>query len=94
MLFFFFFFVDDCWRVKFVRPVTGQYLEGHVFINLTIAIYTPCEHRCVMERKCVSVNFGPISKDKVICELSVSDHLQHPDDLKARPGWTYRGTEI
>ena len=88
------FFVDGCRRVKFIPPETGQYLEGHMFINLTIGIYTPCEHRCVMERKCVSVNIGPISKDKVICELSDSDHFQHPDDLKPRPGWTYRGTEV
>ena len=52
------------------------------------------EHRCVMERKCVSVNIGPTIRDKVICELSDSDHLQDPGDLKPRPGWTYRGTEV
>ena len=46
-----------------------------------------------MERKCVSINIGPSIADKVICELSDSDHLQHPEDLKTRPGWTYRGTE-
>ena len=89
-----FFFVDGCRRVKFVPPETGQYLEGHVFINLTIGIYTPCEHRCAMERKCVSVNIGPTIKEKVICELSDSDRLQHPDDIKPRPGWTYRGTQV
>ena len=86
--------VDGCRRLKFLPPETGQYLEGHVFINLTIGIYTPCEHRCVMERKCVSVNIGPTIKDKVICELSDSDHFQHQDDIKPRPGWTYRGTEV
>ena len=47
-----------------------------------------------MERKCVSVNIRPTVEDKVICELSDSDHMQHPDDLKPRPGWTYRGIQV
>ena len=42
----------------------------------------------------MSVNIGPTSQDKVICELSDSNHLQHPEDLRPRPGWTYRGTEV
>ena len=47
-----------------------------------------------MESKCVSVNIGPPANDKVVCELSDSDHLQHPGDLKPRHGWTYTGTEV
>lgn len=65
-----------------------------MFMNLTIGVYTSCERRCVMERKCVSINIGPSIADEVICEMSDSDHLQHPEDLKIRPGWTYRGTEV
>ena len=57
-------------------------------------MYTSCEHRCVMERECVSVNIGPPINDKKVCELSDSDHLQHPQDLKPRHGWTYTGTEV
>ena len=76
-------------------PVDGKRLESHIFLNLSIGIYTPCEHRCVMESKCVSVNIGPtIENDKVTCELNDADHLQFPDDLKNHPGWTYRGTEV
>ncbi|XP_020619987.1 delta-like protein 4 [Orbicella faveolata] len=46
-----------------------------------------------MESRCMSINIGPVINDKVICELSNSDHSLHPDDLKARPGFTYTGTE-
>jgi len=87
-------FIDSCRRVKFLPPETGQYLEGHVFLNLTLGLLTPCEDRCVMQRECVSVNIGPVLNDRVICELSNSDHWRHPEDLKPRPGWTYRGTEV
>ena len=42
----------------------------------------------------MSVNSGPPINDKVVCELSDSDHMQHPEDLKSRCGWIYRGTEV
>ena len=47
-----------------------------------------------MQSRCVSYNIGPPINDKVICELSDSDHYLHPDDLKPRPGFTYTGTEV
>ena len=47
-----------------------------MFLNLTIGVYTPCHHRCSMESRCVSVNIGPPVNDKVVCELSDSDHIQ------------------
>ena len=65
-----------------------------MFSNLSIGMYASCEHRCVMERECVSVNIGPPIKDKKVRELSNSDHMQHPEDLKPRHGWTYTGTDV
>ncbi|XP_068761771.1 uncharacterized protein [Montipora capricornis] len=46
-----------------------------------------------MDRKCVSINIGPTMEDKTICELSDSDHYQHPEDLESNSRWTYRFTE-
>ena len=65
-----------------------------MFLNLSIGIYASCEHRCVMESECVSINVGPPINDKVICELSNSDHWHHAEDLQLRQGWTYRGAEV
>ncbi|CAH3177443.1 unnamed protein product [Porites lobata] len=31
--------------------------------------------------------------NKMVCELSNSDHLQHAEDLKPRKDWIYRGTQ-
>ena len=90
-----YFFADGCRRLKFLPPDDGHYLADHVFLNLTIGIYTPCHHRCVMESRCVSINIGPPVNDKVVCELSDSDHIQHSQHLKPRRGWSYRGiTEV
>jgi len=87
-----YFFADGCRRLKFLPPVDGHYLANHVFLNLTLGIYTPCHQRCVMESRCVSINIGPPVNDKVVCELSDSDHIQHPQHLTPRRGWSYRGT--
>ena len=90
-----YFFADGCRRLKFLPPDDGHYLADHVFLNLTIGIYTPCHHRCVMESRCVSINIGSPVNDKVVCELSDSDHIQHSQHLKPRQGWSYRGiTEV
>ncbi|XP_068757796.1 fibrillin-1-like [Montipora capricornis] len=62
-------------------------------MNFTVGKYG-CEHWCLLENKCVSVNIGSgKSPSSVICELSDSDHCQHPKDLKPRQGWTYRGAK-
>ena len=46
-----------------------------------------------MDPMCVSVNIGPPTDEKFICELSDSDHMSHPEDLKKREGFLYIGTE-
>ena len=83
--------------MKFLPPNTGHYLKNHVIKTLlTGTRFRECEHQCLMTDECVSVNIqiGPTIDDKVTCELSNSDHIQHPDDLIARPGWTYLATEV
>ena len=47
-----------------------------------------------MDPVCVSVNIGPPMKDKFICELSDSDHIRHPKDVKRREGFMYMGPEV
>ena len=81
-------------RIKFYPPDNGRYLDGHVFLNLSIGIHRQCEEKCLLESECVSVNIGPPSNDKFVCELSNSDHVQHRQDLKLRRDWIYRGIEV
>ena len=77
----------------------GYGLVGHVFKNILLPVgmhmYSHCRNWCTMEDRCKSINMGPSGeKDKVLCQLSDSDHLQHPNDLKPMAGFMYRGTEV
>ena len=49
-----------------------------------------CRYECLMESNCVSVNVGPPDKNGLrVCQLSDSDHIQHPEDLTAQEGFLY-----
>ena len=63
-------------------------------VSLSVGMRETCKERCVMEDTCMSINIGPPINDKVLCQLSDSDHMGHPGDLKPKDGFTYRGTEV
>ena len=74
-------------------------MQRHVFkeIYLTMGIepYSDCKNRCLMENSCVSVNIGPPDKNGLrVCQLSDSDHTQHPDDLKPQEGHLYWASKV
>ncbi|KAL9953929.1 hypothetical protein ACROYT_G041405 [Oculina patagonica] len=86
---------DSCRSLKFTSPVDGYALVGHVIknISLSVGMRSSCRGRCTLESECVSFNIGQPINDQVMCQLSDSDHTLHPEDLKPREGFTYRGTE-
>ena len=53
-----------------------------------------CEIQCFIEVKCESYNFGPNEDGDYLCELSDSDGVRDPDDLRARQGSLYRATKV
>ena len=57
-------------------------------------MYSHCRNWCTMEDRCTSLNMVPREKNEIICQLSDSDQLQHPNDLKPTAGLIYRGTEV
>ena len=81
-------------RITFLAPVRGFYLKGHVISNHSLELNLDCQDQCALARECVSYNIGPTINNKLTCELSNSDHLQHPEDLKPRKDWIYRGTQV
>ena len=81
-------------RITFLTPVRGFYLEGPVVSNHSVELNLDCQVQCALARECVSYNMGPTINSKLVCELSNSDHLQHPEDLKPRKDWIYRGTQV
>ena len=83
----------------FEKPVGGYALQQHVFkhIHLSMGIkpYSDCKNRCLMEDTCVSVNVGPPSKNGLrVCQLSDSDHIQHPITLRRIPVLGFKGIDI
>ena len=93
-------FAGLCRRLKFSTKIDGYVLRFHVIKKYDLSIYvgpsvhSACTHRCIMDPVCVSVNIGPPTDEKFICELSDSDNMKHPKDLKKREGFLYIGTEV
>ena len=83
-----------CRRLQFTTPVQGYALQGHMIKNLSIGLHASCRDLCTMESHCMSFNLGPPTNDRVVCELSDSEHIQHPEDLTPRQGFVYRATEV
>ena len=92
------FVLGDCGqnnrRITFLTPASGFYLQGHVISNHSVELNLDCQDQCAFAREFVSYNIGPMINNKMTCELSNSDHLQHPKDLKPRKDWIYRGTQV
>ena len=92
------FWVGTCGRrITFTTEKDGYALQGHVIENFTLQlneIRDPCRGQCAMDSHCRSINLGPPIKDKVVCELSDSNHVLHPEDLKPRAGFTYIVTRV
>nr|XP_058946188.1 venom prothrombin activator pseutarin-C non-catalytic subunit-like [Pocillopora verrucosa] len=86
---------DSCRSLKFTPSIDGRALVGHVIKNITlhVGMRHSCRGKCVIDNSCASFNIGPSINDQVLCQLSDSDHVRHPEDLKPRDGFTYTGTE-
>ena len=81
---------DGCSRqVHFISSVENYVLKGHVIKNLSLKVGGGCKSECVREKRCVSINVGPM-----VCELNEHDHIQHPLDLKPQEGFTYHSTKV
>ena len=63
---------------------------GHVIKSVWVTSEAGCEANCLAENDCMSINFGPESQEKHLCELSSSDHNLHPEDLKERSSFIYK----
>ena len=49
-----------------------------------------CRVMCLYESTCVSINIGPPASDGArLCQLSNSDHIRHPEELKPQEGFLY-----
>ena len=91
-----FVFPDHCRRLSIGSPFHNKALVNHVITNITLGLgmRSSCRGRCTLNDNCVSYNVGPPIKDQVLCQLSDSDHIQHPKDLVTREGFVYQNSEV
>lgn len=82
--------LDACRVLKFTAAEEGRYLEHHVIQSILVDDNDFCQMKCYVEQTCSSYNLGSMeSRDKFVCELSDSDHYQHPGDLVFKKGFSY-----
>lgn len=84
---------QGCRALQFVSPREGKALVNHVIKNVSVGSSDVCEIECYLDNRCLSYNYGDQGNVRHKCELSDSDHKQHPNDLQERLGYIYRGTE-
>lgn len=85
---------DACRALEFLPPIDGHALMNHVTRNITLDRQDACRISCYLDNNCLSYNFGHLQDGDFLCQLSDSDHIQHPEDLKKSDGFVYSGTEV
>ena len=93
--FMFFLLTETCRILEFVQPEEDNYLENHVIKSLMVDNKDQCKVRCYAENFCSSFNLGiSETRGKLKCELSDSDHFQHPEHLICKKGFSYHPTMV
>ena len=86
---------ETCRILKFTNPKPDRYLEHHVIQSILVDDNDHCQLKCYVEKTCLSYNLGALaSGDKLLCELSSSDHYQHPGDLIFKKGFSYHAAVV
>ena len=86
--------LQDCRVLQFEPPTLKRSLAGHVIKSFWVKSGVSCEANCFDDDDCMSINFGPETQGKHLCELSSSDHNLHPEDLKERPKFIYKSVLV
>lgn len=86
--------VGFCRILEFTPPLDGHALVNHVIRTISLDRQDACRVACYLDNDCLSYNFGRRPDGDYICQLSDSDHYQHPYDLKKSSDFIYRGTEV
>lgn len=81
--------VDDGRVMKFEQPLLNRTLVNHVIKGIWVKSELSCKSFCFADDDCMSINLGPLRDKQHFCELSRSDHVLHPGDLKIRTGFKY-----
>ena len=65
-----------------------------MFKRIQIETASVCEINCYMEADCASFNLKPLQDGTYLCELSDSDRVIHPEDIKYKEGTVYKSFKV
>ena len=74
--------------------ITGFFLIGHVFKTMETESASACEVNCYMENNCISYNLKPLADGTYLCELSDSDDVAHPLNMRYKGGAIYKSFKV
>ena len=84
-----------CRQLEFNQQLQGRALIGHVFTSIFVEDEENCKLNCYLENDCVSYNFASsLVSNKHLCELSDSDHREHPQDLQEENDFVYGASKV
>lgn len=84
-----------CRKLEFNQQLQGRALIGHVFKSIFVEDEENCKLNCYLENECVSYNFASsLVSNKHLCELSDSDHREHPQDLQEENDFVYGASKV
>ena len=82
---------DSCRILKFIQHEQNTALEHHVIHTSPVDDDDQCQLQCYLQEKCLSYNLGTQGPgSQLVCELSDSDHYQHPGHLVFKEGFWYQ----
>ena len=84
-------FSEMCRKTEYNHQLKDRALRRHVFKAIFVEDEELCRLNCYLENNCISYNFV---KNKNFCELSDSDHRQHPEDLQLMNGFIYGASKV
>ena len=81
----------------FFSLITDMVINGHIIATVKVRSREWCEHHCLWEPRCRSINYqidSTVESRERVCELSSSTKQRHSGLMKKLPGWLYGQVEV
>ena len=84
---------NGCRDLIFLPCMQDKTLKRDVITQLAVPAndegIDECHTKCYFEKKCLSLNLGPVNGQRRTCELIDVDHVTFPDDVIVHHGSEY-----
>ena len=78
---------------NFGRKTKDVFLNASIFVTFTVELEIHCLHKCLVDDRCISYNYGPHG-DRFSCDLSSTDRFSDKDNFVSKAGYIHRGIVV